>query len=132
MNHDDLRALAGAADPDGWVAGLWPENGVWTFGYLSNAYTDDEDTVRYVAAVSPDVVLGLLDEIDRLRAIVDDFVPTPQERASGAPLLPDLELPRASTELPVPSDRVVDLMAALEMSVAAAKQARTRHPHPPA
>lgn len=33
-------------------------------------------------------------------------------------------------ELPAPKDRVVDLMAALEDSIARAKEARTRHPQP--
>lgn len=78
-NHADLRALAAAADPGNWVeaddpeiaAGAWPGNGVWTFGYLTNALGGSDADNRYVSAVSPDVVVGLLDEINRLRAIVE-------------------------------------------------------------
>jgi hypothetical protein len=83
-----------------------------------------------------DLAIELLDEIDRLRdALNSTCNPTPEIQVSG----PNLEDEPADTtaaavsddmavELPVPPDRVVDLMAALERSVADAKAARTRRP----
>lgn len=76
MTHAELRRLAEAATPGPWYVG----NGKWICAldaYL--AYCDgsrrnvsvslDENTKNsaYIAAVNPQTVLGLLDEIERLR-----------------------------------------------------------------
>lgn len=146
MNHSDLRALAAVATPGPW----FPERSQdypgapdvdwillisrWQGSSMLNTvgFGDDEDTARYVAAVSPDVVVGLLDEIDRLRARLEKRtggaagrqgeIPQTRETAPRASAPPPPPRPRRTAE-----DRVPDLMADLEQSVAQAKEARTRH-----
>lgn len=78
---DDLRALAAAATPGPWELESYthydvaPPVTTWSISDLERwrsltnkvGFGEDEATARYVAAVSPDVVVGLLDEIERLR-----------------------------------------------------------------
>lgn len=71
------------------------------------------------------VVAVLADEIpdgydDLLRTLAERQQPEPVAIVSG-----DM-----AVELPGPPDRVVDLMEALQQSVAQAKEARSRHPQP--
>ena len=63
MSFDELKRLAAAATPGPWTAG--------PFGVSSASESfvpATQDDARYMAAVPPDVVLALLDEIERLRA----------------------------------------------------------------
>lgn len=181
MSHDDLRALAAAATPGPWeVESYWDslmgpegENATWRIPGLERwhglpntvHFGRDEATARYVAAVSPDVVVGLLDEIkeeranyagamadldalvDVTRLVVKEIrAVVPNDRLASR-IAGDLERflaanhpepePSAvivsgdmAVELPASPNQVVDLMAALEKSVAAAKEARRRHPQP--
>lgn len=167
----ELRALAEAATPGPWtVESHWEpicgprETGTtWYIPCLARwhglptsvHFGKDEATARYVAAVSPDVVVALFDEIERLRFIVDDVAaegaPTdgvgvcvwcsdPEAHepdcawlkvvGNGRDRRPDATVVAVSDDMPGPEDKVTDLMAALEESVAAAKGARTRRSDP--
>lgn len=78
----ELRALAAAATPGPWEAegetryDYFPPATSWRIPDLErwSVYTndvgfgEDEATARYVAAVDPDVVTALVDEVERLRA----------------------------------------------------------------
>lgn len=174
MSHDDLRALAAAATPGPWHLeshlDMLDPPATWHIadlerwrGYTNNVgFGEDEATARYVAAVSPDVVLGLLDEIGRLRdrpeplwrlydkTVLDEVREIIIEHGRMSPgvrqiadLLGVAGPPEPSgegsttvtagdmaVELPAPPDVIVDLMDALERSMADAKDARTRHPQP--
>lgn len=140
----ELRTLAAAATPGPWtVESYWDRldgpadtNTSWhipglerwhgSLAFTNNVgFGDDEATARYVAAISPDVVVGLLDEIERLRAGLDELANADHEDD----LIGAVSAAAERQGAPAP-DRVVDLMAALERSVAAAKEARTRHPKP--
>ena len=76
VTHDELRALCKAATPGPW--GTHPDDPWEVQGNLAAYHgddcepvctirTDDAADATYIAAVSPDVVLGLLDEIARLK-----------------------------------------------------------------
>jgi hypothetical protein len=78
--HDDLRALATAATPGPWrhASGTEAEPDIRTrvtSDACSIATTDWTRDAAYIAAASPNVVLGLLDEIERLRAIEEGRKP---------------------------------------------------------
>lgn len=90
-----LRGLAELATPGPWdvdsvtrydvapSATDWriPDLERWC-GYTNAVgFGEDEATARYVAAVSPDVVTALLDEIERLRSIIESQTDT--EARSG-------------------------------------------------
>lgn len=72
-----------------------------------------------------DLALELLDEIDRLRAALDELANADHEDD----LLEAVSAAAKRQTAPTP-DRAVDLMADLEQSVAAAKEARTRRLQP--
>ncbi len=63
-DHDELRALAEAAKADWPTTAREPWYSVTDF---AQTFEDPSD-VLFLAAVSPDVVVGLLDEIAELRA----------------------------------------------------------------
>ena len=75
MTHDELRALCKAATPGPWNEGYW--DGRFHVETREILLVQDMEPVddkkqamqnaTYIAAVSPDVVLGLLDEIARLK-----------------------------------------------------------------
>jgi hypothetical protein len=79
---DDLRALAAAATPGPWEVehhlDMLDPPGSWYIadlerwrGYTNNVgFGEDEATARYVAAVSPDVVVGLLDVVAAVAELV--------------------------------------------------------------
>ena len=78
-DRDKLRALA-RLGPQGpwrleWVASYDDEESAWITDGKGGVYLDvsdlDADFARYIAAVSPDVVLALLDEMDRLDAALE-------------------------------------------------------------
>jgi len=84
-DHAELRAKAEAATPGPWVLDQdgvdEPNVNYWGRRFIGTAHPDEHgfhnviaDTedghgrnAQYIAAASPDVVLGLLDEIARLR-----------------------------------------------------------------
>ena len=70
----DLRKLAEAATPGLWVAvGMnEPDDTVCTIDDDPICHAHPDDT-RYIAAVSPEVVIGLLDRIDALRAVLGEL-----------------------------------------------------------
>lgn len=137
----ELRALAEAATPGPWEIDSHTHYDVappavdWQIvdlerwrGYTNNVgFGEDEATARYVAGVSPDVVTALLDEIERLRNSSTSWPRVASEEIDAfMAAIKDPEPVRsaAATE----PDGVVDLMAALEQSIAAAKDSRGRHP----
>lgn len=83
MSHDDLRALAEAATPGPWhleshwepLCGPRETTTTWYIPGLARwhglptsvHFAKDEATARYVTAVSPDVVIDLLNMQDTLR-----------------------------------------------------------------
>jgi hypothetical protein len=82
MSHDDLRAKAKAATPGPWEAGenhndepcVYADNGNRWIAVLPHLCVTPilemaQADAAFIAAASPDVVLGLLDEIERLRRI---------------------------------------------------------------
>ena len=77
MTHDELRRLAEAATP-----GPWSSSGSQVWGYDGNlvaAVRDHSELVdrpdaEFIAAVDPQTILGLLDEIERLR-LSQDYTP---------------------------------------------------------
>ena len=112
MTHDELRALCKAATPGPW--GTHPDDPWEVQGNLAAYHgddcepvctirTDDAADATYIAAVSPDVVLGLLDEIARL-------APSPSREACCWPCFKDLNQ----------SDGVADLYAEREDEYVAA------------
>lgn len=60
IDHDELRRLAENAPKEPWAAEV---PNVFLCGRSREALN------AYIAALSPDVVLGLLDEIERLKEI---------------------------------------------------------------
>lgn len=78
MEHDELRALAAAAGAAGptWEARAADAVDVDATHYIGRrglngdhfSLCAHDETAAYIAAVSPDVVVGLLDEIAELRA----------------------------------------------------------------
>jgi hypothetical protein len=72
MSHDDLRAKAKAATPGPkWCTGLEQEpRGVcwWACGRMVESEAAGEADAAFIAAASPEVVLGLLDERDAIHA----------------------------------------------------------------
>jgi hypothetical protein len=157
----ELRALAAAATPGPWEVDSFGRvrspriNSTFCVVHRTTSSADAE----FIAAVSPDVVVGLLDELDDERAsydgamadlsalvevartVVDATGQTERLRAIrvlGQHLRLNYPEPGPVTivsgdmavELPGPPDQVVDLMDALERSVAAAKEARSQRPQP--
>lgn len=168
----ELRALAAGATPGPWEidsrthydvapsATDWqiPDLERWR-GYANPVgFGEDEATARYVAAVSPDVVTALLDEIEMARAdydgamadlaaLVDVAAGAVSDETADDPGVMRLMryLAANHAEKPAPTafvqhgdmavelpgiepDKVVDLMEALERSVNEAKTARRRGP----
>ena len=91
VTHDELRALCKAATPGPW--GTHPDDPWEVQGNLAAYHgddcepvctirTDDAADATYIAAVSPDVVEGLLDEIARLKALLR-FSVTPDAALTG-------------------------------------------------
>lgn len=69
MTHAELRRLAEAATPGPWYVEKRPHT-YWEMRtkYGSLIFRDaNECDAAYIAAVNPKTVLGLLDEIERLR-----------------------------------------------------------------
>jgi hypothetical protein len=79
MKYDELRRLAEAATPPGpWTPEDVPGTSFWQVWHLApgavervNADLMSKENALYIAAASPDVVLGLLDEIERLRDVIN-------------------------------------------------------------
>ena len=111
VTHDELRALCKAATPGPWNEGYW--DGRFHVETREILLVQDMEPVddkkqamqnaTYIAAVSPDVVLGLLDEIARL-------APSPSREACCWPCFKDLNQ----------SDGVADLYAEREDEYVAA------------
>ena len=64
---DELRKLAEAATPGPWS---WERDGCYGDVVMKGLrFTTSQRNAAYIAAASPDVVLGLLDEIERMRSV---------------------------------------------------------------
>lgn len=90
--YEGLREKAEKATPGPWMLdGMGedePQLNYWAHRFIGTANPNEsgyheviatsEDghgrNAEYIAAVSPDVVLGLLDEVDHLRSVLRDFV----------------------------------------------------------
>ena len=75
--HDELRRLAEAATPGPWGSSgsqAWDTDGNLVAAVRDHSELVDRPDAAYIAAVDPQTILGLLDEIDRLR-LSDDYTP---------------------------------------------------------
>lgn len=76
IDRTELRRLAEAIErPNSW----YPAGVIWDVLVEALRSQTAQEDAAFIAAASPDVVLGLLDEIDRLHMIFRDNVIVPED-----------------------------------------------------
>ena len=77
IDIENLRRLAQAATPGPWASGrageIWDRKGN-QIGHIVEGFPGPEGTAAHIAAANPKTVLGLIEEIERLRGLLADAV----------------------------------------------------------
>lgn len=91
MNTDELRKLAEAATPGPWMVDYqssYPTGEMVVTENSGEIAFAQKRTAAYIAAVSPEVVLALLDRIEKLEKGFADLANMTTYRITGEDLIP--------------------------------------------